>query len=332
MDMLKLLDQVRNKKDIFESARVIEFTGKQYPLLFFSVLIQQMASNSASTLEMIDLDAADEMIVHSKLSTSFLGMHSAYWMRSLSDLDKKSQQRWIGYLQQYAGPNCVLFFVEGESVVTPSDGVISIALPEQLDAKACIALMQGFGYPVSPAVQKFVGDIYKKTGTLNLDDSCLMMRYSSLVGAGAPDFLENWLDKLVVSQQSLFTLSQHFFAKNSRAFFALWHKIGPQYGEMFWVVFWSEQLWRAYQYVRFIEQGNRVEARTIGYRLPFSFLQRDWQELHESELKHAHQFMYSVDYWFKNGGNTTLLEVMYLNFFTGNFVGNSSVRSIEQSA
>lgn len=333
MDIITLLtDYAHGKREQIEQARIVEFSGKQYPLLFFSLFLRVFKQHSSSPIEVIDLDDVDETVVHSKLATSFLGMRSCYWLRSISDLDKKKLHRWTVYVQEYSGLNTIFFFVEGDSIVKDGDGVVRVTIPDAVDAKDCLALMRAFGYQLSPAIQKFVGDLYKKTGQLSLDDSCLMMRYALLVGAGAPDFLEHWLDHVVISQQSLFTLSQYFFAKNSRAFFTLWHKIGPQYGEMFWVAFWSEQLWRAYQYVRFLEQGNRTEARTIGYRLPFSFLQRDWQDVHEAELKHAHQFIYSTDYWLKNGGNATLLEVMYLNFFTGNFQTDQSVRALQHGA
>ncbi len=86
------------------------------------------------------------------------------------------------------------------------------------------------------------------------------------------------------------------------------------YPEMFWVSFWSDQLWRASQYIAMQKVGDRASARSIGFRLPFSFLQRDWQTVREDKLKRAHEIMYAFDFSIKTGGSCSF-ELMFLDFF-----------------
>lgn len=157
--------------------------------------------------------------------------------------------------------------------------------------------------------------LFKKYKTISLDTACLVLQYVQVLGSAQRDFMNEWLDALIVPQQSLFLLSQYFFARQPTSFFVQWSKLVDAYSPQFWCVFWSEQLWRAYHYVYLTRQGNISTAREAGFRLPFSFLRKDWRTLPLNNIKKAHERMYEIDFSLKNGGDSGVFDLFYSQFF-----------------
>jgi hypothetical protein len=117
-----------------------------------------------------------------------------------------------------------------------------------------------------------------------------------------------------VPELSLFTLSQYFFARDGMRFFKQWSILKDQYAAPFWISFWSEQLWRASSFIELSEQHNFAEAKRISFKLPFSFIQRDWKNVTVQELKRAHDVLYHCDCAIKNGGDPNVLELFYTDY------------------
>ncbi|HJZ23345.1 MAG TPA: hypothetical protein VJ201_02720, partial [Candidatus Babeliales bacterium] len=55
------------------------------------------------------------------------------------------------------------------------------------------------------------------------------------------------------------------------------------------------------------------------YKLPFSFINRDWLLCNLTELRNAHQFLSTMDFRLKNGGSELGLEHFYGQFFENKF-------------
>jgi hypothetical protein len=145
------------------------------------------------------------------------------------------------------------------------------------------------------------------------------MQYMRLAGRGIDEFLKHWVDKIIAPEHSLLILSSHFFAREKQQFFMLWKSMEQDYAPQFWISFWSEQLWRAYNFVEQSDKRNYSEAKRVSFRLPHNFTQRLWTNASLVELRNAHDFLYSVDGSLKHGGAATSLELLYTNFFTGEF-------------
>jgi len=209
-----------------------------------------------------------------------------------------------------------MFFTDGDTELKlqkKSDK--KVVLPTMIDHSQFFLVLAFLGYGRSASLDIFVKKLFAKTRQLKLEAACSVIRYAVLAGTGVDYFFEHWFPTIIEPDTSLFTLSQYFFAKNRRAFFKLWATVKDDYVPIFWVSFWSEQVWRAAQYVQLKQQGQQTEARKIGFRLPFSFLQRDWRQLNVDELEKAHHLLYSTDFMIKNGSNPSLLEFVYVNFF-----------------
>jgi hypothetical protein len=72
-------------------------------------------------------------------------------------------------------------------------------------------------------------------------------------------------------------------------------------------------------YIEYASQGDYAEAKKVGYKLPFSFIQRDWKNHSIEELKQAHQGIYELDYRIKNGGDESFLEHFYIQAMSAQF-------------
>lgn len=153
----------------------------------------------------------------------------------------------------------------------------------------------------------------------SLDLLCMFIYYFSVTHIRLIDSLEKNLASLVEPELSLYDLSRSFFSQQKKNFFFLWADRWHQYTMPFWVAYWSEQLWRAYHVVKFLKQGNFPAARRFAFRLPDSFLKSDWRHCSLESLRAAYTMLYDVDFAFKKGSSFCSLDLLFSNYFLGNF-------------
>lgn len=313
MQIIQLIqNNLSDFQNLMQSKNIILFYSKEYPALFFSYFFQKLKTNNVSVINinMIDHDFNE---IKQQLEMSFLGRKSFYWLGNLSLLGEKKIKEILDYLNSYNGPNQIALSLEEEHKINEDKFIIvncsMLSNLEQieaylnfLDIKKEIAL---------PYFEK----TFKTASNLTLDQAFILTYYIRLIGKKSDDFLDNWLDKVFVTDQSLFTLSKLLFSRDIKLFFHYWNLISPNYQPIFWVSFWSEQLFRAYWYIRFMNQGRIVEAKQIAYRLPFSFIQYDWKKVSIEKVQAAHQLIYDIDYGLKNGGSELSLDLFYAKFF-----------------
>jgi len=313
MKLTEFISTVQNSPEKLYNYPCIVFTGPAYPLLFFSYVTTALNKHQSGMMTIMDPTSQDESLIKGQLQTSFLGMQRMFWFGSLGALETGAHKSWSKFLNGYTGPNTIMFY--SEEISGTHAQALEIALPATVDKKLFAAIVALAGLPAGPGVDDFTKSLFDRVQTVSLETACLLAQYAGLMGAKNSDFFDDWFDKLVVSDSSLFTLSQYFFAQDSKAFFAYWAKVHGSYGEPFWITFWSEQLFRAHAFVTYMRQGKRAEAQRISYKLPFSFMQRDWKKHDANALKNAHDTLYHIDYQFKNGGTPYALDLFYSEFF-----------------
>lgn len=310
MKLIEFISLIQSSPEKLHDYPKIQFTGQNYPLLFFSYATTALNKKQPGLMTIIDPTLQDETYIKAQLQTSFLGIKRLFWFGSLAALDASAQKRWEGFLYEYNGPNTILFFSE-EKHETKSK-TLELMVPASIDKKLFQAIVTLIGLSAS---DEFIRSLYDRVQSLSLENACLLAQYAGLIGSKQYDFFDLWFDKLIVSDSSLFTLSQYFFAQDAHAFFGYWANIRGAFSEPFWITFWSEQLFRAHAFVRFMKQGKRAEANRISYKLPFSFMQRDWKQYQPDALQSAHNLLYQVDYQLKNGGSAYGLDLFYAHFF-----------------
>lgn len=298
--------------NVLQQNSVIQFYGTgQYPLLFFSQTMQTVAN--CFRITQLDVSTITFTEFASKLSTSFLGFRSIYWIHNLDVCDARRKKKIVPYLQAYQGPNTILFFSSDKKILSKNG--LKVMVPELVEKKEAVPLLKACGYQL-PKSTSIISSVFLTHKKLTLDQLCLLAQYVLLVGNNSQEFTTQWLYKIIAPEHSLFTLSQYFFAKNAQQFFKQWARISKEYTPVFWTIFWSEQLWRAYHYVQLSRVGNYQDAKKMGFRLPFSFLRNDWRKTSVLQLKEAHQQIYQIDCKLKHGGHAGALDLFYSKFLS----------------
>lgn len=305
---LKTFLMHRLKQEIIKDP-VIYFTGKQLPVLFCIYFIKKIKEHY-SNFKSVSLQIGDWQQLQSTLSTTFLGTTQLLWLGDVSELSAVEKKKMLAYLASYQGPHTVLCFISDKEIVSDKSTVIALDEPLQ---KADIELL--FEYCFESSATVFFQMVEQHYKNMSLESIMLLGFYSTVIGAGVQEFMHDWYEKIVVPEESLFTLAQCFFARKKDLFFRLWIKLKDHYQGPFWTVFWSEQLWRAAQVIELRKQQQLAAAKQMSFRLPFSFMQKDWQTITVQELKNAHQLLYEIDNAIKLGTSLLGLELLYCKFF-----------------
>lgn len=299
----------------------VTFESESYPGYFFSQLLVLIKSHTTCvTLDSEQYKLGD---IKAQLETSFLGSRMLYWVKNTHELDAVTKKAWASYMKNYQGPHCVMYWNAGspDRVKTESkepgflEPSLHVELPTLIDPTVYKALYEFF-YPTASLDEAFVSRLFCQNQKITLDEACLLMGYQTVVGRKSETFFAQWLTKLITPEKSLFTLSQYLFARQPTLFLQQWKSIKNDFPDEFWVSYWSEQLWQAALFVmRAREQGYDV-AKKAAYRLPFSFINKDWQKYSQQSLIHAHQFLYKLDYNLKNSAGTHGIELWYQKFLS----------------
>ncbi|MFT6765366.1 MAG: hypothetical protein ACJAZS_000242 [Alteromonas naphthalenivorans] len=296
---------------------LILFTAKEYPVLFFATLLDRLRKKYTPAPKTISFLDTDFVSLQAQLSTTFLGQQDIIWCGNISGLDASTKKKMLPFLATYTGPHTLFSFITTKDITASVDKQIIINLDDPLspaEREQLITFL--FDRLQWKQVHELTKESYK---TMSLDTVVLLAQYRLVLGKNTDLFMQQWFEKLLVPDESLFTLTQWFFSRKPQHFFRTWHAIKDNYAPVFWTMFWSEQLWRAHYALSLRKQNKLAEAKQMAYRLPFSFLQRDWKNVSESELQNAHDFLYTADFNIKNGSSDLFLEVFFNNFFSKQF-------------
>lgn len=302
---------------------VVVLQGYDTPSSFLSSFYAQLKNHNDLTF--LDLATSSLNDCKAHLEMSFLGQRRCYVLRNLSTLDAALTKKWNEYLQKYQGPHTLIFFESqgktprGSKVPKPKKSLwkdseiqLVIELGPFVDIPSYTELFTFF-YSVS--VDKvFIRTLFSQQQRLLLDDACRMMCYQTVVGRNGSQFFEQWYTKLVLSEVSLFSLSQYFLGRNTKLFLKQWKACKDDFPPEFWIAYWSEQLWQATQYISKAKAYGIAEAKIGQFRLPFTFLNNDWQRHSLQSLSKAHDALYSLDHALKNSGGAYALELWYHKF------------------
>ena len=233
---------------------------------------------------------------------SFLGSYSLYII-NLSSLNSSNKDSYINFIKQYKGPNSLICFIDNKEVF---NNIIDL---DELIKKDVNSI---FNFLDLPKVKSKIVSPDK----LSIDEQIILHYYCMCLGRDSKGFESQWLSKIIKSEGSLFDLSSYFFSKNRVQFFNLWSKLENTYSDMFWISFWSEQLFKAFFYIKYRNNNDLIAAKKISYRLPFSFIQKDWKFLDINSLALAHKDIYDLDYCLKNGASNISLDLFFGNYFS----------------
>lgn len=305
---MNFIQSLRTLKDT--SYACIAFKVSQYSPLFAMRLYAYCKAHLLS-LTLLDVTTYTFNELRMTCDTSFLGMRNWYWLKDFHLLDANTRYQWLEYLLHYQGPHTLFLFDTGTGLVETSFLSV-ISLPATLSKDTYKQYYELFFEGTYDP--EFTTKLFEKKEGLSLDEAFLLMSYQGALGRKYDDFFSLWLAKIVVPEKSLFTLSQYFFAQQAKDFFTLWAQCSNDYPDEFWIAYWSEQVWQAALFVlRANKEGIQV-AKKHAYRLPFSFINKDWRKYTFEYLVTTHDALYRFDYQLKNGGPSYGLDLWYSQF------------------
>ncbi len=304
--------------------RITCFVGDESPLLFFSNLFELLKAKSKfpAELKKINLNSKDKAYFYSSLTQSFLGQSNFYWLGDIAQVfSSKNKVELLKFLSTYKGPHFISFFLpkdEKREIKSISKNIEIIEIENNVDKSIFIELLDLFEVKTNKQKLKVIGDKIFLNSTYSLDVACMLMKYFELINIRYADEFSNYLSSVLGSQPSLYTLSDAFFAKKEKFFFDLWQDIGSCYSDMFWISFWSDQIFRAYYVVKFLEQKDFVKAKRSSFRLPYNFMKRDYKQFSLEKLANYYEFLFNIDFAIKKGSSFCSLDLFYLNHFVSN--------------
>lgn len=299
---------------------VVCCSSSEYPVLFFSLLLERCKKNGVGQVQVIDLSDAALDTTSALFASSFLGARSYYWLKNISQLDAKRRAYWLSYVQSYSGPNCLMLFCENELAHGQQDASIQVTLPDQCDQTLATGILNTLMPNDVRRCSLVIRALFKRRRKISLDALCLLTHYMAASGPHLEMFLTQWLDAIVAPDASLFDLSKYLLARNQEAFFKVWQPMAETYGDLFWVAYWGDIFWRSYHFSRLSSLGYHDQAKKFAPRLPFSFIQGGWRKIELDELKEMLNYICVLDTDIKNGVHgVRFLELLYLKFFLRRF-------------
>lgn len=313
MEFKNFLTQIKNPS-FWQAHHQYCFEAEEYPYLFFQMFFTHIKTKKIITIQINKFisDDGNEQSLYTHLQQTMLGMQSFYWLGNILETVSKKQKKNIQeFLSTYNGPNVVGYWVSS-SDAPPSQ---TIKIPLIINQQNFYELMNFFDKKFHPKKLDFIKTFFEEISTISLSFACTMLTYLDLSSLQMLNQLYDYLLKALKIQPSLTILSEYFFSKKPYEFFSVWKKLAHEYPEIFWVTFWTEQIWRAYYTKKFLTQQNFSKARKMSFRLPYSFIKRDLEKIKLKDLADLHDQMYGIDYALKSGSTFCSLEKFYLNHF-----------------
>lgn len=317
MNLIDVLASIEKKRVVAEHSSIY-FVSADYPYFFFSRLLPRYAHILQMPFTTLDVSLDDSWRIH--CATTFLGQQCFYWLIGFDALDAAKARQVQSFIFSYEGPHIIgacgskLFTSEKTDEAVP---VVSCDAPVTLQVWSALCTSGLFSVDDSIKNTRWVDG-------MTLDQASTILAYAESAGSMGLQVYDAWKERIHPSTASLFTLGQHFFSKNKKLLSA-WRETAELYPPEFWLVFWGELLWQATLHVSSMkfpkESVDVAQAKKITYRLPYSFLQRDWQRYTVRELSAAHNFLYGVDYAFKHGNRNQEygFEIFLLKFLRDDF-------------
>lgn len=298
---------------------VVGFRGTSCPFLFFNRLFVFLKQKGVVSVDF--LQTKDSTEVQKTLQQSFLGATSFYWLGDMGPVTKSRKKNTtlsVEQLARYTGPHRIAFFLSDEHTLSyAAEKKMTVITVEPMVNRGLMQDLVSFFERTKKG--KDGSFLFGTVHEFILDTACVLMDYLDVTSTRASGDLAAYVLALAEPEASLLSLSRAFFAKEEQTFFDLWKRFHDEFPPVFWVTYWSEQLWRAYFTVSFLRKKKMAEARKMAFRLPFSFVRADWQNCSCKELLHAYKFLYTSDVALKKGSTFCTLDLFYFNYFIGSF-------------
>lgn len=321
MNIAEFFENIQNP-GWWKDTTVTWFSAAQYHAMFMHKLFEVCSKKfeGVAGMPFARLALMSNKDVSAALQQAFLGQRRCYFLGLIEELKRDELVCLRKLLSIYAGPHVVWAYtldaltakdLGPKQVIVELDGVV--------DGTTFGVIANFFGYERVLRRQQLVEKIFARAGSLSLDQAVMMMHYLSLLPIQETENVDLFLHRIIEPNRSLQRISALFFARRGDAFFELLADFKELYPPMFWVSFWSTQLWQAIHVIKYMQNQEYSKARRVGNRLPLSLLKDGWQKQRTHELARAHDFLCRIDFNLKNGCKESGINLFYTRFINGFF-------------
>jgi len=293
------------------TSQTIFFSCSEIPSSFIYNFVKKLQEERNYPVLFLDLASISIDQAKRDITMMFLSGPIIYFFKNFYSLNKEHKINMRNFLSKYEGPNYLFIF---DVKVDDND---SITIEDKITLENYNQLFSFF-YPQLAHNKLFTSKLFALNKKYSMNTACVLMNYEPVLGQNTEYFFNFWFNKIVEQDKSLFKLSQFLFAKD-KLFFEHWNDLKPEYPIEFWIAFWSDQLFQAFNFVLLGKKGDLKKAQEQVKRLPFSFIKKDWQFYTLSVLSQAHEFLLNLDFGVKNGIRDINLELLYLKFIFKKF-------------
>lgn len=314
------IEQVFNiifDKNHWQKTPVTCFTGNLYPYQFIIKCLSILESEQylPVTRSRMQISNQDAKTLLPLLQQTILGQASFFW---LGDVDENFTQKQsaliIESLSKYSGENRIALFARE---VGQKNLMVEIQLPSEIILDEGIEVVKFFFPKILNNKQKLLAieQLFNQSKKLPLNLFITIMDNFELVHSKNLDLLLEYLGPSLPFNGELSLLSQAFF-KRDRLFFKHWQELSKIYPPVFWLVFWGDQWWRAFHLITFALHKNIILAKKMGFKLPYSFVTKEWQTYSPEYFQNLLAKLYVVDYNIKQGSTFCFFDVIHAQHFT----------------
>ncbi|HEV2917049.1 MAG TPA: hypothetical protein VGW78_04860 [Candidatus Babeliales bacterium] len=299
-----------------KSVPIIWLKGQYIPTLY--TRLRDIAKKNNINIQSLLVSDVSLDTIEAQCSMSFLGQTAYYWLGNYDDLLKKKQDQLRDYLMQYKGPHTLIFAAE-HIVPTISSSWYVVDISQQITAPSAYHIIDRWYNTTHQAyvLKSLVAYWYKKTNQpISIEQFFMLDTYARVLGKNITDFVVAYEPYIFIHQPSLFVISQYFFSDNHLLFYQEWAKVIDVYQTAFWIIFWSDQLWRAHAFITYMKNHNKQAAYEISkHKLPYAFSKDGWRHISLSDITEAHNQLYTLDVLTKNGHSLYWIELFFIRWF-----------------
>lgn len=269
-------------------------------------------------LRMLMLAIRDKSLNEIKeiLENSFLGTYFLYCIWDIEQFPKNTLSALTTYLMQYSGPHYIVILCSSDVGLSSAWHQYTITLPSVLSPQQFAHFCALWHPQVAQLTHN--APLYLNNNQIALNQFAIALPYIPVLGKSLMVlFKERYMPRLMKPDGgSLFAFTDLFWQKNASLFYKQWALLKELYTDQFWIVFWSEQFFRASMYVHCMQHHESQLAQQLAARkLSFMYSKKIWHATDTQLLRTLHNMLYSIDYTSKSGGTATMIEYVYALWF-----------------
>lgn len=291
--------------------------GTTAPLSLLAPLREKLAQSLSLSLTSLSREQFNEHVAQCTQQQMFTPEQLFWLAQAHIDLTAKETEHLYNVFKHATPQNRYFVYITtiDEKKITSLASVLVILLPDRCTRADATAVQQLLGMVLSPVKEAVVHEIMRQYEKLSIDDIAMLIRYIAVTAVRDLPHARATLSDLHQSDSSLFDLSSLFFAYKKKEFFLAWDQLHGNYPPVFWVSFWSDLVWRAYHFIHYQQTSKSAEAKKIGSRLPFNFVQQQWKVIAPERLSQALHFLYEVDLRLKKSSEFCGLDLFFTRYF-----------------